>query len=72
MDKKVVGIDVSKASLDVAVLPAGEVLQFANDANGVDALRTKLSSSSVDLVVMEATGGYETSVLRRWLALGCE
>ena len=70
MDKKVVGIDVSKASLDVAVLPAGEVLQFANDANGVDALRTKLSSSSVDLVVMEATGGYETSVATALVGTG--
>jgi hypothetical protein len=32
----VVGIDVSKAVLDVAVLPSGEVLEFANDASGIE------------------------------------
>lgn len=60
--EQVAGIDVSKATLDVAVLPAGEVLQFANDANGIDELTKKLKSAAVDLVVMEATGGYETAV----------
>lgn len=59
-NKQVVGIDVSKAVLDVAVLPSGEVLQFANDANGIEELGRKLKSA--DLVVMEATGGYETAV----------
>jgi transposase len=59
-NKQVVGIDVSKAVLDVAVLPDGEVLQFANDANGIDELSPKLKSA--DLVVMEATGGYETAL----------
>jgi transposase len=58
----VVGIDVSKAMLDVAVSPSGEMLQFANDANGIDELGKKLKSAAADLVVMEATGGYETAV----------
>jgi len=70
VDKKVVGIDVSKATLDVALLPAGEVLQFANDADGVEARRTKLGASAVDLVVMEATGGYETSVATALVGAG--
>ena len=56
----VVGIDVSKALLDVAVLPSGEELQFSNDTRGIEALRGKLKAA--DLVVMEATGGYETAV----------
>ncbi len=60
--EQVVGIDVSKAALDVAVLPSGEVLQFANDANGIEELGKKLKLASADLVVMEATGGYETAV----------
>jgi len=60
--EQVAGIDVSKATLDVAVLPAGEVVQFANDASGIDELGKKLKSAMVDLVVMEATGGYETAV----------
>jgi len=58
----VVGIDVSKAMLDVAVSPSGEVLQFANDPNGIDELGKRLKSLAADLVVMEATGGYETAV----------
>jgi len=57
-----VGIDVSKATLDVALLPSGEVLQFANDANGIEELGKKLKLAAADLVVMEATGGYETAV----------
>jgi len=62
VNKQVVGIDVSKAVLDVAVLPDGEVLQFGNDADGIERLGAKLSAATVDLVVMEATGGYETAV----------
>jgi len=60
--ERVVGIDVSKATLDVALLPSGEVLQFANDANGIEELGKKLKLAAADLVVMEATGGYETAV----------
>jgi len=59
---KVVGIDVSKAVLDIVVLPSGEALQFPNDVNGIDELCKRLKSDSADLVVMEATGGYETAV----------
>src|SRR5438105_3040419 len=61
-EQVVVGIDVSKAALDVALLPSGEVLQFANDANGIEELGKKLKLAAADLVVMEATGGYETAV----------
>ncbi len=66
--EQVVGIDVSKAALDVAVLPSGEVLQFTNDANGIEELAKKLAA--VDLVVMEATGGYETAVATALVAAG--
>ena len=66
--EQVMGIDVSKAALDVAVLPSGEVLQFANDANGIEELAKKLAA--VDLVVMEATGGYETAVATALVAAG--
>ena len=59
---QVVGIDVSKGTLDVALLPSEEVLQFGNDAGGIEQLSKKLQSCVIDLVVMEATGGYETAV----------
>ncbi len=66
----VVGIDVSKAVLDVAVLPGGEVLQFANEVAGIDELGKKLKAGAADLVVMEATGGYETAVATALVAMG--
>jgi transposase len=68
--KVVVGIDVSKAVLDVAVLPSGELLQFANDAAGIEELGKKLKAGPADLVVMEATGGYETAVATALVAVG--
>jgi transposase len=69
-NEQVVGIDVSKATLDVALLPAGEVLQFGNDAAGIEELGKKLKASAVDLVVMEATGGYETAVATALVGAG--
>lgn len=54
----VVGIDVSKDWLDVAL--GSESLRVANDTNGVGGLTARLNVAGVHLVVMEATGGYET------------
>ena len=59
---QVVGIDVSKAVLDVALLASGEATKFANDPVGIEELGKKLLFCKADLVVMEATGGYETAV----------
>lgn len=69
-EKRVVGIDVSKAVLDVAVLPGGELLQLGNDVQGIEELSKKLKAEAVDLVVMEATGGYETAVATALVAIG--
>jgi transposase len=54
-----VGIDVSKASLDVHVLPSGRSFSLPNDANGCEKLLKELSPLGVSLVVMEATGRYQ-------------
>jgi transposase len=54
-----VGIDVSKAHLDVFVRPSGEVLRVTNDAPGIAELVKRLVQLGPLLVVMEATGGYE-------------
>jgi transposase len=70
VNKKVAGIDVSKATLDVAQSAAGEVTQFANDASGVEELVKILKAAAVDLVVMEATGGYETAVATALVGAG--
>jgi transposase len=54
-----VGIDVSKATLDVAFGGDGDVSQMANDEGGIAALVSRLSRAAPRLVVLEATGGYE-------------
>ena len=54
-----VGIDVAKATLDVAVRPTGAEWQVRNDSTGVTELCTRLLSPRPALVVVEATGGFE-------------
>lgn len=54
-----VGIDVSKASLDVCVGVPGSPCTLNNDSAGQDALWQLLRDRRVGLVVLEATGGYE-------------
>lgn len=69
MNKQVAGIDVSKATLDVA-LSSGEVMQFGNDAGGIEELGKRLTAAAAELVVMEATGGYETAVATALVGAG--
>lgn len=54
-----IGIDVSKAVLDVHVLPSGEAWSAANDSAGIARLVKRLGRMKDALVVMEATGGYQ-------------
>jgi transposase len=54
-----VGIDVSKARLDIAVKPLNRCWSEANDAEGIAQLIGKLTPLCPTLIVMEATGGYE-------------
>ncbi len=54
-----VGIDISKARLDVAILPANERLSVPNDDTGVAVLLKRLKAGSARLIVLEATGGLE-------------
>lgn len=59
----VVGIDVSKEHVDVAVLGAEiGAGDFNNDPEGHTALAAWLRPLKVQLVVMEATGGYEAAL----------
>jgi transposase len=57
-----VGIDVSKATLDVAHRPSGEAWRESNDSDGVARLAERLKAAAPELVVLEATGGYEKLV----------
>lgn len=62
-ERCVVGIDVSKEWLDVASHPRLERARFGNDAAGHAELLAWLSERPVEMVGLEASGGYERSVL---------
>ena len=58
-DRLSVGIDVAKATLEVAISGHAKTLAFANDEAGCAALLAELSRLQVALVLFEATGGFE-------------
>jgi transposase len=64
MDECFVGIDVSKAQLDVAVRPGGCMWQVENTEEGITELVVQLQELKPAHVVLEATGGYERMVAR--------
>jgi transposase len=58
-----VGIDVSKATVDVALRPSGEQWDSANDEAGSAELVDRLRPLGPELIVLEATGGLERLVV---------
>jgi transposase len=54
-----IGIDVSKARLDVYVRPTGEAFVVARDDEGLAALVARLGLLQPRLIVLEATGGLQ-------------
>ncbi len=66
--KEYVGIDISKAQLDVFVLNTRQRWHVANDERGRSELAKRLVQLSDALIVLEATGGYETPVISALLA----
>lgn len=58
-----VGIDVSKAQLDVAVRPSAQTLSVTNDQAGIKILIKQLKKLRPFLVVLESTGGLERQVI---------
>jgi transposase len=65
-----VGIDVSKASLDVAVHPTKEDWTVSNDPAGLQELLPRLQALQPQIIVLEATGRYETLLVAALLAGG--
>jgi len=57
------GIDVGKANLDLAVDGRAGVVRFANSRAGIAKLIKRLRALGAERIVVEATGGYEESVL---------
>jgi transposase len=73
VNKIICGVDVSKARLDACVDPAGVFASFDNDEAGIASLAAFCRQHSVNLVVMEASGGCERrAFLQLWQAgLAC-
>ena len=58
-EPRFVGIDVSKAHLDVAVRPAGKRWVLPYDETGIEGLVPQIVDLGPTLVLLEATGGLE-------------
>ena len=65
-----VGIDVSKDRLDVHLRPSGDAFAVVRDSDGVETLAARLAALSPMLIVLEATGGFETVVAAGLAAAG--
>lgn len=64
MDSTTVGIDVSKAKLDIFFLPSGETIEVSNDKRGFCSLLKKLQKKYiVKQIIIEHTGNYQKAVV---------
>jgi transposase len=64
IEKYYVGIDISKAFLDVYILPSKKIYQFENNQKGFQKLVKEIATYPEVLVVMESTGGYEKKLTK--------
>ena len=66
MDRRgFVGIDVSSGWLDVAFRPGTELVRINNEPRAIARLVRMLERRMPELVVLEASGGYEMAILER-------
>jgi transposase len=65
-----VGIDVSKVRLDVAVLGKGQEKQVDNSQTGIAELVVWMLELQPELIVVEATGGYQRAVVEALFQAG--
>ena len=59
-----VGIDISKANLDVAAYPGGQFCQFTNNIKGFRGLAKWLGTMNLSCITFEATGTYHRGLER--------
>ena len=62
MERTFVGIDIAKDQVDVHVHPTDERFQLSRNDAGLAGLVARLQPLGPQLVVLEATGGYEIPV----------
>lgn len=65
-----VGVDISKGRLDIAVLGEGRGWQVENTGEGIAALVQEMKEMQPELIVVEATGGYQRRVVEGLFAAG--
>jgi len=65
-----VGIDVSKARLDIAVHESGEVWAESNDGPGISRLIERLKTLRPSRIVVQASGGQEALLVAELCAAG--
>ena len=65
-----IGIDVAKDSFQAASCPGTDNISFAYDPAGIKALLDWLNGFSVQLIVLEATGGYHRRLVTALTAAG--
>jgi transposase len=65
-----VGVDISKAWLDVGVLPSGELWRVSNEPAAITQLIERLVGLTPKLIVMEATGGLEMPIAAAFCRAG--
>jgi transposase len=70
MTKQVVGIDVGKEKLDVGLTGDKRVWDWANDEAGRAELSEWVVAQKVELVVVEASGGYEAAIVSELVERG--
>jgi transposase len=61
--KVYVGIDVSKAWLDIAFHPSQESWRIENTQKGIRKLVKRFQGMQIENIVVEATGGYEAQLV---------
>lgn len=61
--RTVVGIDVSRDSFDFCFLPSGQAGKLKNNPSGVKGFIEKAAQIKPDIVVLEATGGYQNQLV---------
>ena len=57
--EKFVGVDVSKATLDICIMPPGQAMHVTYDDAGIGQVVAILKETHPTLIVLEATGGLE-------------
>jgi len=70
MDTACIGIDVSKATLDVYVLSSKEHIRVPNNVKGFKKIVSRIKAIKPSKVVMESTGGYEALCAAHLVAYG--